>query len=283
MKIHRLRTYKEYEKFQAESADSYLKHINSIEKLVPEINMPFLVPGFSYPVNQMVDFECDFKHGTGFPMVNWRERLICPVTGLNNRMRSSIQIADMYLNLYDDSNIYLMEQTTTMFSYYLENYKNIVGSEFLGNSVPLGHKNELGLRNEDGSNLSFANNSFDAILSFDVFEHIPNFKLAFSESHRVLRKGGSMLFSVPFICGSEKTVIRAALDSGGSVKHLLPPEYHGDPINNEGILCFQHFGWEMLDDLLSAGFSDAFALIFWSMEFGYYTQQIQFVAVKVSE
>jgi SAM-dependent methyltransferase len=280
MKIYQLKSYKDYLRFQVQSAKSHLKHMAAIERMVPNIEISFSVNGYSYPANQMVALHCDFEYGTGFPMINWRERLVCPVTGLNNRMRSSIQMADMYLNLYDNSNIYLMEQTTPMFSFYQQHYKNVVGSEFLGGSIPLGLSNEHGIRNEDGTNLSFATNTFDAILSFDVFEHIPNFKLAFSECHRVLNKGGRMLFSVPFILNSEETLIRAVIDTDGSVCHLLPPEYHGDPVNQGGILCYQHFGWEMIEDLLSAGFADAFALIFWSLEFGYYTQQIQFVAIK---
>ena len=91
-----------------------------------------------------------------------------------------------------------------------------------------------------------------------------------------------MLLSVPFDMNSEKTIIRAVVEKDGSIRHLLPAEYHGDPVNSEGILCFQHFGWEMLDNLLKVGFSDAFALIFWSIEFGYFTQQIQFIAIKDS-
>jgi hypothetical protein len=36
----------------------------------------------------------------------------------------------------------------------------------------------------------------------------------------------------------------------------------------------------MMDELKQAGFSDAFALVYQSLDFGYYTSQKVFIAVK---
>ena len=48
-----------------------------------------------------------------------------------------------------------------------------------------------------------------------------------------------------------------------------------------GCLCFQHFGWDMLDDLRAAGFSRARACAYWSPRFGYLGgEQLQFVAER---
>ena len=48
--------------------------------------------------------------------------------------------------------------------------------------------------------------------------------------------------------------------------------YQGDPVTGEGILCFQHFGWQILRDLEAAGFQSAYALAYDEVEYGYYTQ-----------
>jgi hypothetical protein len=65
------------------------------------------------------------------------------------------------------------------------------------------------------------------------------------------------------------------------VKHLLPPEYHGDPLSSNGCLCFYHFGWEILDELNTIGFKDANALLYWSQDYGYLgEEQIIFTATK---
>ncbi|MDP2749606.1 MAG: class I SAM-dependent methyltransferase [Nanoarchaeota archaeon] len=49
----------------------------------------------------------------------------------------------------------------------------------------------------NASSMSFKNESFDVILSFDVFEHIKNDKRAFDECRRVLKKEGFLIMTVP--------------------------------------------------------------------------------------
>ncbi len=47
--------------------------------------------------------------------------------------------------------------------------------------------------------LKIKNNKYDNILIFNVLEHLPKFSLAFSETFRILKKGGLLIGSVPFI------------------------------------------------------------------------------------
>ena len=50
-------------------------------------------------------------------------------------------------------------------------------------------------------NIPLKDNSVDAIISQEAFEHIQNPELALKECFRVLRPGGSIYFQVPFIIG----------------------------------------------------------------------------------
>ena len=50
----------------------------------------------------------------------------------------------------------------------------------------------------------------------------------------------------------------------GTIEHLHPPEYHGDPLDPGGCLCFHHFGWDLLDLLRDAGFRSVTAYSVWS-------------------
>lgn len=50
----------------------------------------------------------------------------------------------------------------------------------------------------DVYSLSFKNNSFDAILAFDVIEHLDNPQKALRELHRVLKPGGILHFAIPY-------------------------------------------------------------------------------------
>ena len=89
-----------------------------------------------------------------------------------------------------------------------------------------------------------------------------------------------MMWTVPFASTIEVNLIRAKIENG-SIEHVMSPEYHGDPVSNDKILCFQHFGWEMLDQVRNAGFRDAYAICYHSFEFGYLGgDQFIFVATK---
>lgn len=244
----------------------------------------FTVPGRCYVCDKAVDFKMDIPAAAAAKPVpmNWRERLNCPSCGFGNRIRAAVHVFQQECLPDKDAVIYMTEQTTRLYRLFKENYPATIGSEFLGDDVPPGQANAKGVRNESVTSLSFADNSLDFILSFDVFEHVPDYRKGFAECLRCLKPGGKMLFSVPFITRNKSTLVRATLGPNGEVTHLLPPEYHGDPINANGCLCFYHFGWDMLDDLRAEGFETAEALLYWSRDFGYLgnADQIIFLAKK---
>lgn len=213
---------------------------------------------------------------------NWRDRHICTGCRLNSRIRCSIHFLEEYLKADTDDAIFLNEQTTLLYSHLKSKYPRLLGSEYLGRSIPFGEVDaRTGVRNESLANLSFDDESFRCILSFDVFEHIPEYLLAFKECLRCLKEGGTLFFSVPFNCHGEEKLVRAKVDDHGKVKHILPPEYHGDPMTTNGCLCFYHFGWELLDQLRQIGFSSASGHILWSDQLGYLgDNQILFTAQK---
>jgi len=256
--------------------EDFLKHwINTAaqdpdrKKRESELAQPtasFCTPGFCFVCRRGTEFvsSWDYSHEVaGHRHVNWREHLLCPGCKLNNRMRAVIHLLAESISLSRDSRIYATEQTSPLFGYLRKSFPFVVGSEYLGAAVP------------------FPNESFDAILSFEVLEHIPNYGAAFAECVRTLRPSGKMLFSVPFDVKARQNLIRARLRADGTIEDLLPPEYHSDPRDSGGSLCFQHFGWEMFEQLKVAGFSTVSALCYYSRDFGYLGgEQLQFLAEK---
>ena len=76
------------------------------------------------------------------------------------------------------------------------------------------------------------------------------------------------MFTVPFDLGRDEH-LRARMKPSGGIEHLLPPEYHGDPVDPQGgILCYQVFGWRMMDELRAVGFEKTGALLYWSLIHG---------------
>jgi SAM-dependent methyltransferase len=239
------------------------------------------VRGYSYPAGREVDLQVDYLYSDG-KHINFRERVVCPITGLNNRLRACLHLLDVELGIYDGDNIYITEQVTPMYQILSNFYPNLIGSEYLDDNVPLGASNQSGIRNEDLTRLTFSDASFDVVMSFDCFEHIHQYRTAFAEISRVLRDGGRLFWTVPFVRNSATNIVRARIDTNGMIEHLLEPEYHGDPLNPEGkCLCFTHFGWQMLKEVEEAGFEDAYAVLVWSDIFGYLGgEQIFFFASK---
>lgn len=90
--------------------------------------------------------------------------------------------------------------------------------------------------------LTFADNSFDLIITQDVMEHVFNPAAAFREIARVLRPGGAHVFTVPLVRKTEASRPRAVRSVSGEVEHLLDPEYHGNPVDSKGSLVTTDWG-----------------------------------------
>lgn len=113
-----------------------------------------------------------------------------------------------------------------------------------------------GVQCQDIHSLTYPDASFDLVTSTEVFEHVADDLRGFAEIRRVLRPGGAFVFTVP-IEDAEQTVERA-VQSAGSVRHLLPPAYHDDRIRGRNaVLVFRDYGRDIPARLLAAGFASA--------------------------
>jgi SAM-dependent methyltransferase len=127
-------------------------------------------------------------------------------------------------------------------------------SEYLGDAYKSGEVID-GIMHQDLTALSFPDESIDMVLSSDVLEHVPNPYRAHEEIRRVLRPGGSHIFTVPFHQHLFLDDVRARLDERGAPIHLKEPIYHGDPVRpTEGVLVYTIFSVEMLVRLRNLGF-----------------------------
>jgi len=117
--------------------------------------------------------------------------------------------------------------------------------------VPPGNERD-GIRCENVECLTFADRSFDLITSTDVFEHVENDIRGFREIARVLRPGGAFIFTVP-MDETRPTLIRGERAADGSIRHLAPPEYHGDPMRGMTVYTWRTYGTDITDRLAQAG------------------------------
>lgn len=152
-----------------------------------------------------------------------------------------------------DISIYNVESNGAL-HHYLKHLNKYACSEYFGPYKEIGYKKDDVL-NIDLMDIPFEDNRFDFTLSTEVLEHVPDPYKAFKEIHRILKKGGSHIFTVPFYVGREKDEVRAHLNEKNEIVHLLEPQYHGDPIRGrEGILVFTIFSNQMVEKLKEIGF-----------------------------
>lgn len=267
----RVESLEEYHSFLRDNDILIQKYRRYELALTEESTDTFLTQGYCVACDKECMLTVDYTYGKvveGRRIPNWRERLVCTCR-LNNRIRAAYHFITRHIGESEEPQIYIAEQTTPLYQLLKERFPLLIGSEYGGEKVALGGLWKQKYRNEDATRLTFEDDSLDIYLSFDVFEHIPDFKKALAEAVRVLRPGGRLIFTVPFNSGSEKNIVRAIVKEDGSIEHLLPEERHGDPLRKDGALCYYHFGWELIDDLRKVGFETASAYYYLSQRYGY--------------
>ncbi len=190
-----------------------------------------------------------------------RERFFA--AGLNSRQRA---LLDMLADLPHEGNphelrIYAHEAITPLALVLRGRYPRFLGSEYAAND----YQREwlFPIPAIDITRSGFKDACFDVILSGDVFEHVPDLPAALTDSARILRPGGHLLATVPFLY-DRPDQITMAVERAGAVEHLHEPIYHGNPVDpGGGSLVFQLPAWSLLDMARSAGFSHA-EMVFWS-------------------
>jgi len=151
--------------------------------------------------------------------------------------------------------IYELSSRGPLVTFLNKNCKKLTCSEYF-DAVASGDSYN-GILCQDVQKLTFPDNSFDLCTSTEVFEHVPNDLAGFAEIRRVLRPGGTFLFTVPLF-QSPATVERARLDSNQQIAHLLPAHYHGDPIReHQPVLVYRDYGKDIRQRLINQGFSTA--------------------------
>jgi SAM-dependent methyltransferase len=126
--------------------------------------------------------------------------------------------------------------------------QNYIGSQYYPGIAP-GTQHQ-GYRCENLESLTFADASLDLHCHLDVLEHVNDPGLCFAEMQRTLKVGGHMLFTTPVYEGKLATERRAHYGPSG-VQHFAEPEYHGNPISDQGALVTFHYGSDFADLILA--------------------------------
>ncbi len=208
----------------------------------------------------------DLSHGGP----NWREGIVAG--NINSRMRAVFQILNEKTSTLPYPKIYCAEAITHMALRLRGTFQYFIGSEYLPDQES--KKLHYPVQHQDLTQLSHPTHSFDAVITSDVLEHVPDVDAALAELCRVLRPGGWHISTHPFRMMSEDSDVRAKMVDGNVVL-LKEAEYHGNPTNpSGGSLVYEIPGWDIIQRCHHAGFSDAHMRFVCSQRAGILSQQM---------
>jgi SAM-dependent methyltransferase len=109
-----------------------------------------------------------------------------------------------------------------------------------------------GVRSEDLTRLTYADGSFDLVLTSESLEHVPDLGKAIAEIHRILAPGGRHVCTVPILPGVAKTFPRTVLRPDGSLEDRATRICH--PGGDVGYPVFTELGEDFPELVAAAGF-----------------------------
>ncbi len=181
------------------------------------------------------------------------ENFICPKCRSNQRNRAVFELVRSHVEKNDPGPFRLLDLDDAWAG------GNVLSRSFdriattFNPAIPWGDVSSYGSRNEDLSNLTFEEGTFDLIVSSEVHEHIEATWDAFSEAYRVLRPGGMYIFTLPYDPSSCSS-IRLGYPTPSGNLWVNYVHNHGDPRSKSGIPAFWLFGADLIDRLTGIGF-----------------------------
>lgn len=131
-------------------------------------------------------------------------------------------------------------------------YKKLLAvDEYIGVEIETEDK-KPGIIYYDGYKLPFADESFDSIISSEVFEHVFNIEDIVAELNRVLKPGGMMLLTIPF----------------AYPRHCEPHDYRRWTLEGVKVLL-GNAGFELVEGRTSSGYWECIAQfqnVYWAEE-----------------
>jgi SAM-dependent methyltransferase len=140
----------------------------------------------------------------------------------------------------------------------------------------------LGYQSENLENQTFADETFDFVITQDVMEHVFHPDLALKEIHRTLKPDGAYVLTVPIVRKSLPSQRRASISPEGNIHHILPAEYHGNPIDDSGSLVTIDWGYDIGSYFQANNFGSATIVYIDDIEMGIRAEFIEVIVARKS-
>jgi len=173
-----------------------------------------------------------------------RDHYRCLRCGSIPRFRALIRALDRFVPHWRTMTLHEFAPGGASSNYLRSQCRGYSASHYLPDVSFGSFSSRHGCESQNLEALTYANASFDMVVSQDVMEHLMDPTAALREIARVLKPGGFHIFTVPWYTEEMCTRKRAELVDG-QVRHLAPPQYHGNPVNSDGSLVTIDWGIDM--------------------------------------
>lgn len=189
---------------------------------------------------------CCGKETTFTSKNTWfRDYLFCDNCGSIPRERALMKCIEMFFPDWRNKKIH--ESSPTMWRGPSVRFRDECKNYYASQYWPDKKRGELvdGIYNIDlEKQSSIKKNTFDLVVTQDVFEHLYNPHKAAKEIARTLKKGGAHIFTVPMV-NKEKPTEKWSVIKKKKIHFLYNEEYHSNPVDPEGSPVSYHYGYDL--------------------------------------
>ncbi len=276
-----IRSYREYKKYTYKMNSIYNKRFILEKNIVGNQSSAFTISGYNQIAQAITTYHIsenrDHIHrGVGMP--NLREELYCPETKTNSRIRALIMQYLKETETHDSEINVLCNSIGDGISDYLhkEARAQVTNCEWIDEKDDTKDCNYI-----DPSDTGLQSQHYDVIIEAEQLHLVPDHMASLTESARLLKPGGKLIISVPFLNGQKKTQVRAYDSEDGDRVDILHPITFNHTTKQIPRVCYRLYGWSLFEDIKKAGFSDAYGAFAWSLYHGILGMDIlTIVAVK---
>jgi len=210
-----------------------------------------------------------------------RDHFTCSNCGSIPRERALMQTIKTYFPNYKNLIIHESSPGNRGVSVKLKSVcRNYSTSHFYHNLAPGEYHSSQGYRCENLEDLTFADEEFDLFITQDVMEHLFKPQKAFKEIARVLKPDGAHVFTVPLINKNKKSERWASIGEHNKIVFHRKPEYHGNPIDNEGSLVTMHWGYDITEYIMAVSGMYSTIVMIDNIELGIRAEYIEVIVSR---
>lgn len=263
---NRIDSFRSYKRYEHEMTPVYNKRFIIEKNLIKDQNNNVELIGFNPILNDYTPYVISDRRDymiRGVTLPNFREELYCSKTRTNGRIRALYLKIQQLISVAED-------KPTIAYNSLNNGLKDAISAldcPSIFYEWSSDHLEDLDdFTVEEGT---LAPGSIDLSIETEQLHLVSDYVRSLELHYSLLRSGGNLVISVPFLINAKMTMIKAARDkTTGELSYTGKPIYFKHSSKRIDRPCFQLFGWDLLEVMRSIGFVNPHVSFTWSLYYG---------------